>query len=210
MRPLLRGLPPLERPPGIVGFVAVMIGTVTFDGLSQGALWKSLSGGSEGVLADTIGLLLGVALVAGFYWLGMAGAKTVGGGFDTKTLARAFVHSLVPIAAVYVAAHYLTFLIFEGQAIRYTAADPFGQGWDLFGWAERRHRLRRAEPERRLVPAGRAGRARARRRARTGARPGPVTLRSAAVGGALAILDAGDHDRLHDARAVAARTGGQS
>lgn len=134
-RPLLRGLPPLERTPGIVGFVVVMIGTVTFDGLSQGALWKSLSGGSEGVLADTIGLLLGVALVAAFYRLGMAGARTVGGGFETDTLARAFVHSLVPIAAVYVAAHYLTFLIFEGQAVRYTAADPFGAGWDLFGWA---------------------------------------------------------------------------
>jgi hypothetical protein len=118
-----------------VGFVVVMIGTVTFDGLSQGALWKSLSGGDEGVLADTIGLLLGVALVASFYRLGMAGAKTVGGGFETEALARAFVHSLVPIAAVYVAAHYLTFLIFEGQAIRYTAADPFNQGWDLFGWA---------------------------------------------------------------------------
>ena len=23
----------------------------------------------------------------------------------------------------------------EGQAIRYTASDPFGQGWDVFGWA---------------------------------------------------------------------------
>jgi hypothetical protein len=135
VRPLLRGLPPLDRVPGIVGFVVVMIGTVTFDGLSQGALWKSLSGGSEGVLADTIGLLAGVALVAGFYRLGMAGARTVGGDLDTEALARAFVHSLVPIAAVYVAAHYLTFLIFEGQAIRYTAADPFGRGWDLFGWA---------------------------------------------------------------------------
>ena len=135
LRPLLRGLPPLDRTPGIVGFIVVMIGTVTFDGLSQGALWKSLSGGDEGVLADTIGLLLGVALVAGFYRLGMAGARTVGGGFQTGSLARVFVHSLVPIAAVYVAAHYLTFLIFEGQAIRYTAADPFGQGWDLFGWA---------------------------------------------------------------------------
>ena len=39
-RPLLGGLPPLERVPGIVGFVVVMIGTVTFDGLSQGALWR--------------------------------------------------------------------------------------------------------------------------------------------------------------------------
>ncbi len=44
-------------------------------------------------------------------------------------------HSLVPIALVYVAAHYLTFLIFEGQAISYLASDPLGQGWDLFGTA---------------------------------------------------------------------------
>jgi hypothetical protein len=134
-RPLLSGLPPLDRVPGTVGFILVMIGTVTFDGLSQGALWRSLSGGAEGVAADTIGLLLGVALVASFYRLGMLGARSAGGGFDAQTLARAFVHSLVPIAAVYVAAHYLTFLVFEGQAIRYTAADPLGQGWDLFGWA---------------------------------------------------------------------------
>jgi hypothetical protein len=116
-----------------------MIGTVTFDGLSQGSLWRDISTSLFDTLGttltDTIGLLLGVALVAGFYRLGMAGARTVGGDFESNTLARSFVHSLVPIAAVYVAAHYLTFLIFEGQAIRYTASDPFGQGWDLFGWA---------------------------------------------------------------------------
>ena len=46
-----------------------------------------------------------------------------------------FVHTLVPIAAVYVAAHYLTYLLLEGQAIKYLASDPFGQGWDLFGTA---------------------------------------------------------------------------
>ncbi len=117
-----------------------MIGTVTFDGLSQGAIWGDISTSLfdtfGSTLPNTIGLLLGVGLVAGFYLLGMAGATTVGGGFDIRTLARAFVHSLVPIALVYVAAHYLTFLLFEGQAIRYTASDPFGRGWDLFGWAD--------------------------------------------------------------------------
>jgi hypothetical protein len=41
----------------------------------------------------------------------------------------------VPIALVYVAAHYLTFLLFEGQAIAYLASDPFGRGWDLLGTA---------------------------------------------------------------------------
>jgi hypothetical protein len=139
IRPPLAGLPPLERPPGTVAVVVVMIGTVTFDGLSQGSTWgdisRSLFDTFGSTLPSTIGLLLGVGLVGGFYLLGIAGATTVGGGFDVRTLARAFVHSLVPIARVYVAAHYLTFLIFEGQAIRYTASDPFGQGWDLFGWA---------------------------------------------------------------------------
>ena len=61
----------------------------------------------------------------------------MGGGFGAERLARAFMHSLVPIALVYVAAHYLTFLVFEGQAIVYLASDPLGEGWDLFGTVER-------------------------------------------------------------------------
>jgi hypothetical protein len=36
---------------------------------------------------------------------------------------------------VYVAAHYLTYLVFQGQAMGYLASDPVGQGWDLFGTA---------------------------------------------------------------------------
>ena len=63
----------------------------------------------------------------------MAGAHTVAGSPDATTLARAFVHSLVPIAAVYVAAHYLSFLVIEGQAIRYTASDPFGRAGTCSG-----------------------------------------------------------------------------
>jgi hypothetical protein len=43
----------------------------------------------------------------------------------------------VPIAAAYVAAHYVSFFLYEGQAILYLASDPFGQGWDLLGTATR-------------------------------------------------------------------------
>ena len=43
LRRPLAGLPKLDVGPGTVPFVAVMIGTVTFDGLSQGQLWKDLS-----------------------------------------------------------------------------------------------------------------------------------------------------------------------
>jgi hypothetical protein len=138
VRPPLAGLPKLDVVPGTVGLVLVMIGTVTFDGLSQGQLWADLTGDAAfeaPELVATLGLIGGVALVSCFYALGVAGARSVGGDLNAATLRRAFVHSLVPIALVYVAAHYLTFLLFEGQSIAYLASDPLGEGWDLFGTA---------------------------------------------------------------------------
>jgi len=138
IRPPLAGLPRLDVVPGTVALILVMIGTVTFDGLSQGRLWTDLTGEAAldaPRLVNTIGLLVGVALVSGFYALGVAGARSVGGDLNAAALRRAFVHSLVPIAMVYVAAHYLTFLLFEGQSIAYLASDPLGEGWDLFGTA---------------------------------------------------------------------------
>jgi hypothetical protein len=47
------------------------------------------------------------------------------------------VHSLVPIALAYVAAHYFTLLLFQGQAIWFLASDPLGDGSNLFGTADR-------------------------------------------------------------------------
>ncbi len=73
--------------------------------------------------------------MAGFYSLGIRGARSVGGDHGVERLRRGFVHSLVPIAMVYVAAHYLTYLLFQGQAIAFLASDPIGRGWDLFGTA---------------------------------------------------------------------------
>jgi hypothetical protein len=135
LRPPLGGLARLEPLPGTVALVAVMIGTVTFDGLAQGPLWRDLAGADAGALADTVGILACVLAAGGLYALGVAGIRSVAAGASGEHLRRAFVHSLVPIALVYVAAHYLTFLLFEGQAIGYLASDPFGRGWDLLGTA---------------------------------------------------------------------------
>jgi hypothetical protein len=148
VRPLLGGLPRLRIVPGMIAFVAVMIGTVTFDGLSQGRVWSDVSAPLEEALV-TIGLSLEtaekcvatpglagcVALVAGFYALGSRYAHRLAPGLSAERLRRGFVHALVPIALVYVAAHYLTFLLFEGQGIAYLVSDPLGRGWDLFGTA---------------------------------------------------------------------------
>ncbi len=148
VRPPLGGLPRLQILPGVIAFVTVMIGTVTFDGLSQGSVWSQIRAPLEDAFttiglsledaergAGSIGIVGCVALVAGFYALGSRYAHRLAPDLPAERLRRGFVHSLVPIALVYVAAHYLTFLIFEGQGIAYLLSDPLGRGWDLFGTA---------------------------------------------------------------------------
>lgn len=149
LRPPLSGLTRLEPLPGTVALLAVMIGTVTFDGFSAGSIWGdvqpelarlveslgfSIAGATE--LARGAGLIGCVAAVMAFYALGVAGARSVGGGLDADRLRSAFIHSLVPIAVAYVGAHYLTLLVFQGQAMGYLVSDPLGSGADIFGTAD--------------------------------------------------------------------------
>jgi hypothetical protein len=150
LRRPLSGLPALDPLPGTVGVLAVMIGTVTFDGLGEAPLWTGLSphiydffhnvgfSAEHAVsIAYGIGLVACVALVYSFFRLGIAGARSVGGGFTNERLAGAFIHTLVPIALAYVMAHYLTLLLFQGQAIAFLASDPLGRGSNVFGTANR-------------------------------------------------------------------------
>jgi hypothetical protein len=147
LRPPLSGLARLEPLPGIVALLAVMIGTVSFDGLSSGPGWQDWTEPLQDALREVLGpqtaleltygagLVVVVALVAGFYLLGIAGARTVDRRHSARELARAFAPSLVPIALAYVAAHYVSLLLFRGQALAPLASDPLGRGWDLFGTA---------------------------------------------------------------------------
>jgi hypothetical protein len=150
LRPPLSGLPALRVEPGTVALLAVMIGSVTFDGAAEAPLWtgiaphladffRSLGLSPESALeaAFAIGLLAGVAIIYSLYRLGIAGARSVGGGFSAERLAGAFVHSLVPIALAYVSAHYLTLLVYQGQGIVFLASDPLGNGSNYLGTADR-------------------------------------------------------------------------
>ena len=53
-----------------------------------------------------------------------------------RSLAPEFVLSLVPIAFVYVVAHYFSLLVVQGQFAVPLLSDPLGRGWDLFGTAD--------------------------------------------------------------------------
>jgi hypothetical protein len=132
---------------GTIPMLFVMLGTVAYDGGAEGPQWSKIaphlqdffgkfgfSPGDALELAFTVGMFVGIFLIATIYTLGIAGVRTV----DRRpfpAVARTYVHTLVPIAAVYVFAHYFSFLMYNGQSIAFLSSDPLGKGWDLFGTA---------------------------------------------------------------------------
>jgi hypothetical protein len=149
LRRPLSGLAHLAPEAGIVALVMVMIGTVTFDGLSAGPTWLSATREPIGTLIDAglkprysvelvyaLGMTAIVLVIIGLYRLAIAGVHTVDGRRPARELARLFAPSMVPIALAYAAAHYVSLLLFQGQMILPLASDPAGQGWDLLGMAD--------------------------------------------------------------------------
>ena len=139
------GLAGATKVAGTVAFIAVMLGSVGFDGLSRSSFWQNLSADVEGpFVLDNPGLaelvvsafsLLGLTLcvlAVGFAYVAAvrAAESTVGA---RGSLVRQFAYSLVPIALVYAVAHYFSLLVVQGQFVLPLSADPFGFGWDLFG-----------------------------------------------------------------------------
>ena len=150
-RPPLSGAPKLDVVPGTVALLCTMIGTTSFDGFSQGALWTGTNGIAPTLqqrfinlgftqetaleITFTLGLVLMVCFVGGIYRAGVAGMGSIGGRHGNGELARRFAHSLVPIAFAYVVAHYFSLLAYQGQAMASLASDPLGDGSDIFGTA---------------------------------------------------------------------------
>ena len=122
-------------------FVVLLLATVTFDGLTATPAWAEVSGviaevapGSTAV--GTVGLVAVPTLFLGLY-AGTCALMSAASGRrpPVEELARAFVYSLIPIALAYHLAHFLSFLLVQGQAVIPLASDPFGWEWDVFGTA---------------------------------------------------------------------------
>lgn len=136
----LAGIAP-ER--GTIAVVMVALGSTAFDGVTRTTAWSDLTGPLDdpaSTVVATLGLALCIVVVSVVYLAAMRGAalltKERAGG--TVVLANAFVHSLVPIAFAYAVAHYLSLLLFEGQAFFALISDPFGNGSDYFDSADNR------------------------------------------------------------------------
>jgi hypothetical protein len=103
--------------------VGLGTGSILFDGLSQTAIWVGWFG-LPAALPQTLLLVvfLGVIVGAALLVSRVVGIAGTGAG-------------LLPIAVGYLIAHYLTYLVIDGQRIVIAVSDPLQKGWDLFGTA---------------------------------------------------------------------------
>ena len=145
VRPPLAGLTARQDTPGTVAFVAVMLGSVAFDGFSRTSWWQDQlydlvsryivesprTADLVATVFNLLGLLAAVGAVALLFLAAVYVARLVSG--TRGALVPLFVGSLVPIALAYSVAHYFTLLVNQGQFAIPLFSDPFGKGWDVFG-----------------------------------------------------------------------------
>lgn len=106
-----------------VTIVALGVGSILYDGLSQTQVFFDLFG-LPPLPTQTLLLaaFLGIIVAAAYAVTRFVGVAATGAG-------------LLPIAVGYLVAHYLTYLLIDGQRIAIALSDPFQRGWDLFGTA---------------------------------------------------------------------------
>ena len=142
------GLAGTETTPGALALIAVLLGSVAFDGLSRTSWWQNLLADVESpyvldnpnvgeLLVTLVSLagLTGMILLVGLAYRGACSLmrSTVDA---PRSLAADFVLSLLPIAFVYALAHYFSLFVIQGQFTFPLLSDPLGRGWDLFGTAD--------------------------------------------------------------------------
>lgn len=134
-RPFASGLiDAVWETPRIV-LVALGTGSIIFDGLSQTVAFASVFGAPAlGPKTLLLFLFLGIIVAAALAVGGLVSPGAIGAG-------------LLPISVGYLVAHYLTYLLIDGQRILISVSDPLQRGDDLFGTAF-------FEPSPTFLPAG--------------------------------------------------------
>jgi hypothetical protein len=120
--------------PGLLAVVAVLFGSTAFDSFKDSARWVQFIQ-SENVtpyVMNNVGLLAFCVGVGAIFALG---SVLTGLGDDLKRteLPNQLAHSVVPIIAGYIIAHYLSYLVEVGQLTLIQLSDPLSNGSNLLG-----------------------------------------------------------------------------
>ncbi|MBF6329433.1 hypothetical protein IU452_12980 [Nocardia transvalensis] len=114
----------LSSTPAVAGSAAVactLLGSTAFDSFSTFPAWRNAVdqfGGGSAPLATVVRTAGLLAFIAAVFIIFRTAARAVGGlqPSERALLPQRLAHSLTPIVAGYVIAHYLTFLVEKGQA----------------------------------------------------------------------------------------------
>jgi hypothetical protein len=144
LRPFGAGL--LDNAPASasqIAFVLLVLASVLYDGLLTTPEWAEAErwmiallpglGETGPIIVKTAGLAAFWAVfLAAFLGVSAAMSRAAGQGSPLE-MAQGFASTLVPIAIAYHVAHYLGYLLIQGQYIIPLLSDPFGCDWNLFG-----------------------------------------------------------------------------
>ncbi len=123
-------------------FVILLLCTVTFDGFLATPAWSNLANSLMNVFSDwttvTTMALFGFPCVFLGIYLIVIKLMTffVDDEMSLLDIASSFVYSLIPIALAYHIAHFLGFLLIQGQLAIPLMSDPLGLNWNLIGSAD--------------------------------------------------------------------------
>ena len=135
----------------VLAMIMLLLASVTFDGFSATPEWSAIQGlfiimlpnltspFINGItIANTLGLVIFFAVFFSVYKIV---SIFISNAISDKPYSSAYVMSsfaltLIPIALAYNYAHFLAFLLIQGQQIIPLISDPFGFNWDIFGTSD--------------------------------------------------------------------------
>ncbi len=140
MRSPLANLATVTPRPGLVGVVAVLFGSTAFDNYKDTISWLRFveDVGLDETFTNSVALLgFCLAVAATFTAAAMStGVERTGPHAVRRTaLPNRLAHSVVPIIVGYMTAHYLTYLVEQGQVTILQLSDPMIRGDNLLGTA---------------------------------------------------------------------------
>lgn len=141
LRSPLANLATTHPRPGLVAVVAVLLGSTAFDSYQDTLSWVNLLErlGTDAVATNTVAMLAFCAAVGVTFTV-----ATMATGVDPdspyagtrRALPALFAHSMIPIIVGYMVAHYLSYLVEQGQATILQLSDPMVRGDNFLGTAD--------------------------------------------------------------------------
>ncbi len=132
----LENLDGLVAPAGLVAVLSVLLGSTAFDSFHESIHWFRFSQhfGTHQVALNSVALVVFCAVVMVSFSVAAQLTATLG-HLTASQLPRRFAHSLVPIIAGYIVAHYLSFFVSVSVGTLQQLGDPLSRGWTLTSFA---------------------------------------------------------------------------